>query len=238
MATNDTALRKRQQIDKSRKTMFITVAIVAFVVGTAAVVSFFLIKQILFQGRVIAMKEQTLRTIKKNIETMSDLEENIRVLETNDALKAARSREEGEALQVILDALPAEANGDALGASLQLKFVGGVSGLEIETLAINTDGSEGGDASTGSSNSSDVVQSDTTVEKPSEPSIGFSMTVTGSPEAMKELLARFEKSIRVITLSSVEVQASNDGSVRMNLIGEAYYKPTHVVEIEKKVVKP
>lgn len=239
---NDAALRKRQQIDKSRRTMFITVAITAFIVGTAAVVSFFLVKQIIFHSQVIALKEKALGTIKRNIDTVADLEENVRLLDTNAALRSARSSDESETIQVILDALPAEANSDALGASLQLKFVGGVSGLEIESMSVNTAAEANDDSSASADGSASASeQSSTSVDeaaKPTEPTIGFAMTVVGSPEAMKELLTRFERSIRVITLSSVEVQASSDGSVRMNLVGNAYYKPTHVVEIGKKVVKP
>ena len=45
----DVAIRKRQQIDSSKKTMFIFVASAAFLAGIALVVSIFLIQQIVFQ---------------------------------------------------------------------------------------------------------------------------------------------------------------------------------------------
>ena len=51
MATDnkEVAIRKRQQIDSSKKTMFIFVASAAFLAGIALVVSIFLVQQIVFE---------------------------------------------------------------------------------------------------------------------------------------------------------------------------------------------
>ena len=58
MPNKEVALRKRQQIDSSKRTMFIVVAVVALVSGIALVVSFFLVQQILFHGKVISAKQK------------------------------------------------------------------------------------------------------------------------------------------------------------------------------------
>lgn len=216
---NDVAMRKRQQIDSSKRTMFIAVAIAAFASGIALVVAFFLAQQIWFHGTVIAEKQSTLDTINKNLAVIDDLEGNVRALSANEALNSAKVSDESSALQVILDALPAEANSDALGASLQVRFAGTVEGLTIESLSVDT--------TTGDTASSDSGGS----------SIGFRMSVSGTADGLKELLMKFERSIRVIELTSVEVQAGGQG-LTMDVVGRAYYEPAQTVELETKVVKP
>lgn len=216
---NDVAMRKRQQIDSSKRTMFIAVAIAAFASGIALVVAFFLAQQIWFHGTVIAEKQSTLDTINKNLAVIDDLEGNVRALSANEALNSAKVSDESSALQVILDALPAEANSDALGASLQVRFAGTVGGLTIESLSVDT--------ATGDTTSSDSGGS----------SIGFRMSVSGTADGLKELLMKFERSIRVIELTSVEVQAGGQG-LTMDVVGRAYYEPAQTVELETKVVKP
>lgn len=228
MGNKDAALRKRQQIDSSRRTMFIAVAAAAFVAGMALVVSFFLVKQIAFHTRIISKKNEALSTIKSNITTIEKLKDNIRVLDTNQALNSVKINEDNSALQSILDALPAEANADALGSSMQTKFAGQVDGLVLESLAIDrlggTSSSSGG--SSGSSSSEGVSSS-----------IGFTMGVTGSADALKSLLARFEKSIRVIGIDSIEIEAGSD-KLSMTIRGKAYYEMARVIEQEMEVERP
>ncbi len=171
MPNKEVALRKRQQIDSSKRTMFIVVAVVALVSGIALVVSFFLVQQILFHGKVISAKQSTLDTIKSNIAVVDDLKNNVRVLDTNTALNSVRTSEESSALQVILDALPAESNADALGASLQIRFAGEVSGLKVDSLVVTPT-----DIENSSSNSADL-DSNTS-------SIGFTLSVSVSADML------------------------------------------------------
>ena len=224
MPNKEVALRKRQQIDSSKRTMFIVVAVVALVSGIALVVSFFLVQQILFHGKVISAKQSTLDTIKSNIAVVDDLKNNVRVLDTNTALNSVRTSEESSALQVILDALPAESNADALGASLQIRFAGEVSGLKVDSLVVTPT-----DIENSSSNSADL-DSNTS-------SIGFTMSVSGSADMLKEFLTRLERSIRVIEITSVDIRTGSDG-LTMNLVGQAYYEPGRNIELGTKVVKP
>lgn len=223
----DAALRKRQQIDSSKRTMFITVAIVGFVTGTALVVSFFLLQQIWFHAKVIGAKQETLSVIKNDITTVKGLKDNVRVLDTNEALNSVRINDSSSALQSILDALPAEANADALGASLQERFIKPVEGLSIESLAV--------DSMNADSLSTETDAATTTEDSSS--SIGFTLSVSGSADGLKELLTRFERSIRVIKITSVDVQAGED-KLTMNIVGKAFYEPARKVEIGTKVLKP
>ncbi len=227
---NDVALRKRQQIDSSKRTMFIFVASAAFASGIALVVSFFLVQQIWFHGRVISEKQKTVSTISANLAAVNDLKDNIRVLDTNEALNSVRSSDESSALQVVLDALPTEPNADALGASLQLRFVEAVDGLTLESLSIEeqVEGAESAGGANSATTGSDI---ETT------PGIGFTMSVSGTAEGLQELLTRFERSIRVIRVDSLDIEAGND-RLTMKIAGRAYYQPVQEVKLDKKVVKP
>ncbi len=225
----DVALRKRQQIDSSKRTMFIFVAVAAFVSGMALVVSFFLVQQIWFQGRVISQKQATVNTINANLKAVDGLKDNIRLLDTNEALSSVKSSDDSSAVQAVLDALPTEPNADALGASLQVMFVGAIDGLTIESLSVTDPSDEG--ALTASGSDSEPESNDPNL------GIGFSMSVSGSAEQLKALLARFERSIRVIKIDSLSVEASKD-SLKMDIEGRAYYQPAYDVKIDKKVIKP
>ena len=219
----DVALRKRQQIDSSKRTMFIFVAVAALVV------SFFLVQQLWFQGLVISQKQATVNTINANLKAVDGLKDNIRLLDTNEALSSVKSSDDSSAVQAVLDALPTEPNADALGASLQVMFVGAIDGLTIESLSVTDPSDEG--ALTASGSDSEPESNDPNL------GIGFSMSVSGSAEQLKALLARFERSIRVIKIDSLSVEASKD-SLTMDIEGRAYYQPAYDVKIDKKVIKP
>ncbi|MDO5343521.1 MAG: hypothetical protein Q4F02_01235 [Candidatus Saccharibacteria bacterium] len=223
----DIALRKRQQIDSSKKTMFLFVAGAAFVSGVALVVAFFLVQQILFHASVVSEKQKTIATLDHNKRSIDELKKNVQALEANDALNAAKLNDRSGGLQTILDALPAGANADALGASLQRKFVEGINGIALENLSVtytpDESGADGAEVSDGQAVS---------------PSVTFAMTVSGSSSSIKELLVRFERSIRTIEVNSIEIQSGDDGRITMSLNGKAYFEPAQTIKLEKKVVKP
>lgn len=219
-ANKDVTLRKRQQIDSSKKTMFLFVAGAAFITGVSLVVAYFLVQQILFHGKVWSAKQDTVATLDKNITAIEELKKKVRVLETNSALNSVKIKDDSNALQSVLDALPDNANSDALGASLQNKLIGGVDGVSLDSLSVDAVSSEAA-ASSGNGKSA----------------ITFTMGVSGSADQLKELLTRFERSIRVIDVVSAELQAS-ESNLSLNIQGQAYFEPAQVIELQSKVVKP
>ena len=204
------AIRKRQQIDSSKKTMFIFVASAAFLAGIALVVSIFLIQHIVFHSKIII----------ENLKTIDELKKNIRVLDTNTALNSIKSSDESNALQTILDALPDNPNADAFGASLKNKFIDTTTGVTIQSLSVSQAGSGGEGSESAPANT-----------------VSFTMEVSGPADRLKELLTKFESSIRVIDLKALEIQRNED---KLSLVvrGVAYYEPAQTVQLENKVVKP
>jgi hypothetical protein len=230
MKPNDVAIRKRSQIAAANKTMFIWIAVASALVGSAIVVSIFLTQKAFFNEKVLAEKQNTVNVLDNNNLVAPDLEKNIQVLDTDQALASAKANESDQAVQVILDALPSEGNSLALGASLQNKLLAGVPGLtSLDTLQVDpivgletlsTDPNTVDASSTGAGNE-----------------ITFNFTVTGSQDAIKKVLQNLERSIRLIDITSIRIETQQNGQV-MTVQAKAYYEPAKTIELKDKVVKP
>lgn len=220
------ALRKRQQIEKAGKNMFLWVAGAAVILGICVVLAISLFERISYRQAVINEKNKTVSTLKKNIEVGEQLKEAIRVLNTNQALNQTPRLEDTEPVSVILDALPSTANSSALGASLQQNLLTG-DGVSIESLKVNP--IPGVESLDGSSSSSDDA---------GENSISFSFIVSvtgGDSNALQTMLRRLERSIRTINLTSVTVE-SQKNKITLKADGVAYYQPAVEAVLQDKTV--
>lgn len=237
MAEQETAIRKRQQIANANRMMFIWVAIVSGVVGITVVASIFLLQKAWFNEKVLLEKGTTAATLSQNNQVIDELKDQIRVLNTNDALRSAMAPNESEPIQVVLDALPADANSSALGSSLQEKFLN-ASGLSLESL--NVDPVAGVESQT-SENVQDASQSAASQgASTSEHQITFRFSVStpaDNASALKELLQKLERSIRAIDITSLTIETQG-AKLMMSVEGRAYYEPSKSVELKDKTVKP
>jgi hypothetical protein len=232
MAVQDTAIRKRQQIANANRMMFMWVAAVSALVGIAIVASLFLLQKAWFNEKVLAEKSKTASILVENNKVVEELKNQVRVLNTNKALQDSMAAGETQPIQVVLDALPAEANSSALGSSLQEKLLND-SALTIETLNV--------DPVIGVESQSDLNVQDasaTTTTDPHQIDFRFSVSVSSdNPNALKSLLQRLERSIRAIDLTtlSIETQGSR---LLLSVEGRAFYEPAKTVELKDKTVKP
>ncbi|MDK2898925.1 MAG: hypothetical protein PWQ10_112 [Patescibacteria group bacterium] len=218
MQAKMTAIRKRTQIENSNRTMFVWIAGVSVVFGFALVASIFLVQMITFNERVLQEKNNTVNTLALNNNNISELESQIRVLDTNQSLIGIKSNPDDQAIQVILDALPSDRNELALGASLQNVLLANIDGLTLESLQVNS--------------KEDTLAS----ESNSGNEIAFSFTVIGNQEVLKKVLTNLEKSIRTIDVIYMNVEGSGD-QLTMTIQAKAFYEPTRVVKLEDKTVK-
>lgn len=230
--TETIVVRKRQQIATANRTMFIWVAIASVVVGSAGVGAVFLAQKAWFNERVLAEKTKTVGTLDKNLKSIDDLKDQVRTMNTNQALRDAMAPGETQPIQVVLDALPSDANSSALGASLQTKLLNDPA-LTIETLRV--DPVEGVESTTelGVEDASASASGSTT-------SIHFVFTVStpsGQVGALKDLLGRLERSVRAIDVTKLTVEGQGN-RVSMTVEGNAFYEPAKTVELKEKVVKP
>lgn len=231
MANKEVALRKRQQIAKANRTMFMWVAAVSVVVGFAAVGSVFLVQKIAFNQKVINEKNKTVTILTNNNKVVADLEDSVRLLDTNEGLNSVKAKSDDKALQVVLDALPADANSLALGSSLQDKLIAGINGLTLESL--NVDPVAGVEVSS----AQNVQQAAATTTGDTTNKITFRLVVSGDANALKQLLDRFEHSIRAIDVTNLSLEQTS-GKLTMTIEANAFYEPARVIELKDKVVKP
>lgn len=228
----DTAIRKRQQITNANRMMFIWVAAVSALVGIALVASLFLLQKAWFNEKVLAEKAKTASILTQNNKVIGELKDQVRVLNTNQSLKDSMAPGEDQPIQVVLDALPAEANSSALGSSLQEKFLNDPA-LRIESL--NVDPVPGIEAQ------ADInVQDASATAVPVEKVINFRFSVSAdgnNPNALKSLLQKLERSIRAIDLLTLTVETQGS---RLLLVveGRAFYEPARSVELKDKTVRP
>jgi hypothetical protein len=234
-ATQETAIRKRQQIANANRMMFIWVAAISAIVGIAIVASLFLLQKAWFNEKVLGEKAKTASILVKNNEVVSSLKDEIRVLNTNEALKSAMAPGETQPIQVVLDALPSDANSSAFGSSLQEKFLSD-SALTIESLNV--------DPVVGVESVSDTNVQDASaggsIDGADEHQITFRFSVStgvNNANALKSLLQKLERSIRAINITTLSVESQGNRLV-LTVDGHAFYEPAKTVELKDKTVKP
>lgn len=227
------AVRKRQKIQDSSKQMFLWVAGMSAAVGIALVVSWFLWNQIAFKTKVVSAKNDTVRTLRANNQVAPQLRDNIRVLETNTALAEAKAQDDQRALQVILDALPADANSLALGASLQNRLARNISGLTIESLTVAPTSEEQWQAE----DSTAAIPADEGLDA-AQSRIQVTLTATSrDATALNEFLQRLERSIRVIDIERLTMERSTS-EYTLNVVAHGYYQPAREITLKTEVVQP
>ena len=208
------SMKKRQIIANSNRTMFIWVAIMSAVVGICIVVGYFLVQQIIYKAKVTAKLDTTLSILRENNKNAKVLVENVRVLETNDALNSAKAQPGEKALQVVLDALPADANSLALGASLQQNLLVGIDGITVDSLSVAS------------------ADDGTAVEG----QIPFNLTVRANDaNALRDLLRKLERSIRIIDIDSFSLE-KGEKDYSMTIQAHAYYQEAKQIELTEKAV--
>lgn len=230
MQPNSAALRKRTQIAKANRTMFLWIAASAALIGCALVVSFFLAQKLFYNEKVLAEKEKTISILKSNNAVVDELETQVRALDASEVLASVKAKPSDQAIQVILDALPSEANSLALGASLQSKLLAGIPDLRIESLQVDpVVGIE--------SLSQDTTSEDASAAVDSSNQITFQFSVSGTQDALKQVLTNLERSIRAIDIMSLRIESQGTTQL-MTVQARAFYEPAKTIQLQDKVVKP
>lgn len=225
---NAAALRKRSQIAKANRTMFLWIAVSSALVGAALVVSYFLAQRAFYNEKVLGEMNNTVSVLEKNNAAVPDLQAQIRVLDTNEALASVKASSDDQAIQVILDALPADANSLALGASLQSKLLANIEGVRIESLQV--------EPVVGLETFSDGATVDAgTADDAVSNAINIQFSVSGDQNALKAVLQNLERSIRLIDIRTLRVE-SQGATQLMTIQARAYYEPAKTIELKDKVV--
>lgn len=228
--TKESSIRKRQQIFKANRMMFLWVAMASAVIGFALVISISLMQRIIYNQKVIGEKNKTYSTLANNNKKVSQLEDQIKTINySSDVLKKLRAKDSDDPIQVVLDALPSDSNRLALGSSLQNVLLANIPGASLESMKVESTAEAGS-----------VKKSTTTTGTVENNSLDITFTLkinSGSEDSIREMLTRLEKSIRTFKVTNVKIEYSLD-KMNVTVTAKAYYEPAKVVELTEKVVKP
>lgn len=221
---------KRQQITQSNRVMFLWITGASMIIGFSIVFIVFLVQRISFEEKVLSKQQETVNVLNKNLAAVSGLQDNIRVLESDENLKSVLLNPTQPTVQTVLDALPSTANSTALASSLQSKILNRVPGVSIDSLRV--------DPVSGIETPTQGLQNSAGAN--AEGSISFTFSV-GTPlsnqSALREVLLNVERSIRPINITSLTIE-SQGNRVVMTVAGVGYYQPEQKVQLVKEVVRP
>jgi Tfp pilus assembly protein PilO len=220
-----TGLRKRQQIEKANKSMFLWIIGASVLVAFCLVASQFIFKQARFNAKVISAKTEARDTLKKNLQNADTLKKEVNQLIANPDLGAVKSRPDDSALQVVLDALPTDNDPTAFATSLQQAILPR-SGVSLDTLSTVSSTSDATSESAAGVASSDQV-----------PQIPFNIVLSGNYDQIKTSLQNMEHVIRPISISRFALQGSGD-RLTMAADGMTYYLPSKSINVTTKPIKP
>lgn len=230
-AAKGVVLRKRSQIAKANRTMFLWVAGSSVILGFAVVTMIYLAKMMMFNEKVLKEKDKTISILRKNNDNIPKLQSQIRVLDTNETLSALKSNPDDNAIQVILDALPSEANSLALGASIQNKILGSVNNITQNALQVDqVMGIES------LMNFNSVENASPSSSAASEGEITFRFSISGQRSDLKKVLENMEKSIRAFDITTLKIESQGDQQ-GISVQAKSYYESERVVELTEKTVR-
>lgn len=228
-------VRKRQQIENTNKRIFLWLAIASVIVSICLVAMQFLVRELLYNQKIISKKSDTNKTLVENIKQAKALQNNVNALLANNnlnALKYEAQSTETTSLNVILDALPVNGDATAFANSLQAVVLprSGVSIRELNTVSIEDPLAGGAAEST-----------DGTVAPaaPGQPqALAFTAGFSGKYGDIERALVDMSRVIRPISLSELSVRAGEDGTLQVNIAGVTYYLPAKSVEVRMEPITP
>lgn len=223
-----TGVRKRQQIESTNKNIFVWLAVSSVIVSFCIVALQFLVKEFMFNQKVIDTKSKTNQQLIENVEAGKQLTTNVNKLLANKNLTTLQKEDpEGKAnaLSVVLDALPVEGDATGFANSLQTVVLP-LSGVGIRELSTSLDQTGELDV---------AATSDTAVQPMTLPfKAAFGGTYTESQKALQDLA----RVIRPINPTELSIRSDDGGKLQVSITGVTYYLPARTVQVKTEVLKP
>lgn len=215
---------KRIMIDKANGQIVGVTAVAAFVVIFCLVASYILIGQLAYQNRVIGKKKEALTQLKTDIQTTKSLVSSYKsFVSTSQNIIGGnpdgQGLQDGDNAKIVLDALPSKYDFPALATSLETL-------LQSQNVQIQSIG--GTDDEVAQSGSGGTTA-------PAAVAMPFQLTVSGTYDAIKNVVEAFNRSIRPIELQTMQITGS-ESEMTLSVTGQSYYQPEKVLNIKTEVV--
>ncbi len=216
---------KQLQIDKANAFIVIMVSIAAIVTAFSLVSVKALLSQKNYQSRVIKQQVQSLTVAHNDLDAIKSLNSsyvafNNQPINTIGGLSNGTGPQDGPNSKIILDALPSQYDFPALMTSIQKILTD--RGFKIQTLSGVDDASLANAASSTS---------------PVPVEIPFQFSVSGSYDSVKDLVAVLERSIRPISIDTLQITSSDSSTVTLTVSAKTYFQPAKNLNVKMKVIK-
>ena len=220
-----TGIKKRQQISGTRKQVFIWVAAASAAVVICIIVGINLIQRISYQTKVNGELGKTAETLKSSTNSIDELISNVNNLRTNRQLTLTNLKsDDSTVFQVVIDALPTEADAVDFGASLQNEILSR-SGVVIDSISVDGPSSSSSSASSSSSSSSSSSTGSSSIAFPVAQPMTFSVSVIGSYSNIRETLKDIQRTIRPVVIDSILLEGTDD-RLTATIKATTYYSPS------------
>jgi hypothetical protein len=224
-----TGLSKRQQLEKANKAIFVWVAAAAFVCTLSIVALQFIVRQGIFNTKIIGAQQKTVDTLKENIQNAQGLKQNVDALLANQSLSSLRAADGDTALQVILDALPTTGDTTSFSNSLYTKIL---SRHGAAITGITTGAEALGGAAASATPAAPVATGPAGAQ-----ALPFSVAITGNPAQIRGTLEDIEKVIRPIDVNQLNI-AAGGGTLTVSMTGQTYFLPRSAIVLGEEKLKP
>lgn len=202
---------KHVQISKANTVITAAVAIASFVTVAALVSSRSMLQRRSYQAKVITQKEQAKKTLEDNIKAVDTLNvayQDFVSKPTNiiGGTTAGTGERDGDNAKLVLDALPSSYDFPAMATSIEKVL------KDSNFKIINISGTD-----------DELAQASKDSPTPEVVEMPFSFTVNGGYDAMHELIASLERSIRPIKIVRLSFSADASG-IEMDIDAKTFYQ--------------
>ena len=209
---------KREQIEKSRKTMFTIASTAIFVIVFSLIAGHALWGKLSFQNRVISADTAARNQLQKDVSAANKLQSSY--VNFNDAstnlLGSPVIGVDNDNAKIILDSLPSSYDYPALTSSLEAL---------LSNQGVNVDSISGTDASSTVSTSSN-----------GQPiAMPFTFTVDGPYQNIQNVINAFHQSIRPFQFQTMTLSGSQS-DISLDITGQTYFQPATQFNITTKKV--
>jgi len=228
---------KRLQIDKANSSIVIVIAITVFITIFSLTSIKTLYSQMQYQDKVVTAKQQALNQLR--VDDVANTKLIRSYLKFNDTKNAnfiggnptGNSPPNVSNARLILDALPSKYDYPALTSTVQ--YLLSQSGLNIDSIGgtdLQTTASSGDSATAGLQDNA-----------PATPIAGqavampFNFSVDGPYANIQNLFNIFQRSIRPISLQSLEL-SGNQNDLTLTATAQSYYQPSTSFKITSEVI--
>lgn len=219
-----TGLKKRQQIASANKMIFVWVIVASVAIAFCGVTMQFLVRQAVFNQKIIGAKFETQGTLSNNLDNINKLKANVDALQSDSNLARVKANPEDTNLKVVLDALPTSDDRTALGASLQQVI------LPKSSVVVS-------DLTTITPNEQQVADTSATTGATTASEANFTFSATGDYLRIKAMLGDLERTIRPMNIKTLALQSS-DNQIKATVGAVTYYSPAQTIQVGKKTIKP